>query len=534
MRGTIYYNGDIITMESQSIKVEAILVKDGKITKIGTKDEVLRFKRSNTKLIDLQGKTLMPSFIDAHSHITSFANTLNLVQLSDCKSFEDIINKLKEFKSKRNLKDGEWIIGFGYDNNSLIENNHPTKVTLDKASSKNPILIAHASGHMGVTNTLGLKAMGITSKTKNPEGGIIGHEPNSNEPNGYLEENAFIQNSSVASRPSLTTICELVTEAQHIYLSYGITTAQEGIMKEPEFNILRTAASERSLILDIIGYVDLKHSHDLIIKNRKYVNNYINKFKIGGYKIFLDGSPQGRTAWLTEPYENGEERYCGYPIYTDEEVKSLIDTALSEDLQLLSHCNGDAAADQLLNVFKSELPKYTNFNVKPRPGMIHAQTVRYDQIDEMKKINMIPSYFVAHTYFWGDVHIKNLGIKRASRISPVETTIKKGVPYTLHQDTPVILPDMLLTVWCAVNRLTKNGVLLGENERVSPYDALKGVTINAAYQYFEEDIKGSIKEGKLADLIILDKNPMKVDPLDICNIKVLETIKEGNTLYRRV
>ena len=165
--------------------------------------------------------------------------------------------------------------------------------------------------------------------------------------------------------------------------------------------------------------------------------------------------------------------------------------------------------------------------------MIHAQTVREDQLDKMNEINMIPSFFIAHTYYWGDVHIKNLGKERAYKISPAKSALDKNIPYTFHQDTPVILPNMLETVWCAVNRITKDGIVLGDFEKITPLDALKGVTINAAMQYFEDDKKGSLKPGKLADLIILDKNPLKVNPLKIKDIAVLETIKEGKTLYKK-
>lgn len=532
MTERIYYNGDIITMESQCY-AEAILIRNNKIYKVGTKDEVLNLKSSSAEVIDLQGKTLLPSFIDSHSHITAFANTLNLVPLNDCRNFEDIINKLKKFKSNRNIGVGEWILGFGYDHNSLIENKHPTKDVLDKASSENPILISHSSGHMGVINSLAISTIGITVDSKNPEGGLIGREDSSNEPNGYLEENAFIQLSSSIEKPSVDTMCKLLLEAQNTYLSYGITTAQDGMLNNNEFKILKESSETNQLIIDIVGYIDLKNSPKLAKNNMKYLKTYFNKFKIGGYKIFLDGSPQGRTAWLTKPYENGEDNYCGYPIYKNDEVKTFVDKSLKDDMQLLIHCNGDAAADQIIKSFKLGLSEYNNSNVKPRPVIIHAQTVRSDQIDEMKTINMIPSYFVAHTYFWGDIHIKNLGIERSSKISPVKTTIKKGIPYTLHQDTPVILPDMLFTVWCAVNRITKNGILLGENERITPYEALKGITINAAFQYFEEELKGSIKDGKIADLVILDKNPLKINPMEICNIQVLETIKDGKTLYKK-
>ena len=529
MSSQIYYNGYILTMENP-IYVDAIFVNNGVIEKVGTKEEVFKLKNDTTEIIDLQEKTLMPSFIDAHSHLSAFANTLRLVNLSNCKSFNNIIEELKNFKEKNKIKDGDWLIGFGYDNNFLKEKASPTKDILDKISVTNPILISHASGHMGVANSLALKMLKITKYSKDPEGGRIGRCYKNNEPNGYLEENAFINSSSKIPQPSLETMCNFIDKAQDIYLSYGITTVQDGLVNEPEFNQLKTMADNKRLKIDVIGYIDLKNSKEIVKNNEKYVKKFVNRYKIGGYKIFLDGSPQGRTAWLTKPYENAKDGYCGYPIYKDCEVESFIKTALDEDMQLLSHCNGDAAADQLLNSFTKVLNE-NNYKKDIRPVMIHAQTVRYDQIDIMKKITMIPSYFIAHVYYWGDVHIENLGKERAFKISPAKTTLDKKVTYTFHQDTPVVPQDMLQTIWCAVNRITKNGILLGYFERLSPLDALKAVTINAAYQYFEENKKGSIKEGKLANLIILDQNPLIIDPMKIKDIKILKTIREGQILF---
>lgn len=529
MKNQLYYNGDIITMEKDTY-VEAILVKNGIISKVGNYNDVITLSDADTELIDLNGKTLLPAFIDPHSHITALGSTLCLVPLSGAASYDEIAQRLRDFKEKNNILPSQWIMGFGYDNNILPNATHPTKELLDMVSTENPILITHASGHMGVVNSLALKEFGLTEASKDPEGGRIGRVSNTNEPNGYLEEKAFMNYAQKIPQKSLQEVCQYTASAQDIYLKYGITTVQDGMVKNAEMAQLKYLAENHMLKLDIVGYVDIKDSRNLLEENNEYVKKYKNNFKIGGYKMFLDGSPQGKTAWLTKPYLTSEDGYRGYPIYTDDAAYELVETAVKSNVQLLTHCNGDAAADQLINCFKKVLTT-PNANDNTRPVMIHAQTVRYDQIDAMKEIKMIPSYFVAHTYFWGDVHIENLGMERAAKISPLKTTIEKGVPFTLHQDSPVIMPDMLLTVWCAVNRITKNGVSIGSFEQISPLEALKGITINAAYQYFEEDTKGSIKEGKYADLVILDKNPLKVDPMTIKDIKVLNTIKRGEILY---
>lgn len=529
MTEQIYFNGNIITMESNS-EPEALFVRDGKIAKLGTHAEIMSLKTESTKLIDLQGKTLMPAFIDPHSHLTALASTLAYVSLDGAKSFDEIVTRLKKFKEQKQLKPGEWIVGFGYDHNILTERKHPTKELLDTVSTDNPVIISHASGHMGVINSLALQEMNITKDTPNPEGGVIGKAAGTDEPNGYLEETAFTSNSSKMPQPTLEQRSELIKEAQHIYLKYGITTVQDGLVREEDWAGLKETADREQLIVDVIGYVDMKNSSSIVKNNTDYVKKSVNRLRIGGYKIFLDGSPQGRTAWLSQPYEHAEDGYRGYPIYEDQEVERFARIAYEEELQLLTHCNGDAAAEQLIQSIEQVQAK-----LKPtadlRPVMIHAQTVRPDQIERMKPIHMIPSFFIAHVYYWGDIHIENLGMQRASKISPAETAINNDVVYTFHQDSPVVPPDMLHTVWCAVNRITKQGVLLGEEERITPYEALKAVTIHAAYQYVEEDVKGSIKEGKLADLIILDQNPLTIDPMKIKDVRIIETIKEGKTVY---
>ena len=529
MNKQLYFNGNILTM-TDDIYVEALLVSEGKIEKVGTKEALWALKDEKTELIDLQGKTLMPAFIDPHSHLTALGSTMVLASLEEVHSFEALKEKMKTFMANKDLKEGEWVIGFGFDQNRLQEQAFPTAAVLDEVSTSHPILISHASGHIGIVNTLGLEKLGITAESKDPQGGKIGRMDDGKTPNGYLEETAFISVATKVPQQSFEDQLKAIEAAQKVYLSYGITTVQEGIVHEEEMKKLSALAENNRLLVDVIGYVDIKNNKALIKEYPGYVKQYQHRLKIGGYKLFLDGSPQGKTAWVTKSYE-GESTYKGYPVYKDEEVKAFAETAVKEKIQLITHCNGDAAADQLIQSFK-QVKEEGEKTEAIRPVMIHAQLVRHDQLPSMKAIGMIPSYFVAHTYYWGDIHLKNFGKERAEHISPLHASLEEGVRFTLHQDTPVIAPNMLETVWCAVNRQTKEGIILGEEECISPLEALKAVTIHSAYQYFEEDRKGSLEEGKLANLIILDQNPLTIDPMKIKDIRVLETIREGETLYK--
>ena len=520
----VYYNGSIITL-GKNENIEAVLIENGKIVEVGNEAKIFKIiEGEEVEKVDLKGKCLMPAFIDSHSHITALAQTLGIAHLEKCSNFEDIVETMKKFKLENNKNDKEWLIGFGYDHNFLEEKVHPTREILDQISKENPIMITHKSGHMGVVNTKALEILNITENTKAPEGGTIGRETGTKIPNGYLEENAFINTTKNTITVTKEQMMNQIKMAEKIYASYGITTVQDGITKENECILLKNMAENQMLDLDIVSYIDIKNSKGMVEQNKNFVKNYHHHYKIGGYKLFLDGSPQGKTAWMSKPYE-GEEEYRGYPIYTNEQVEEYVKTALKEKMQLITHCNGDAAAEQLIEAYEKQNTQ-NNF----RPVMIHAQLVRHDQLKKMKKINMIPSFFVAHVYYWGDIHIKNFG-ERAQDISPIKSAIEENLVYTMHQDTPVIMPNMFETIWCAVTRRTQKGIELGEKQKITVLDAIKGVTINAAYQYFEENEKGSIEKGKNADFIIIDKNPLEIDMDDIKNIKIIYTIKNGQIIY---
>ena len=525
----LYFNGDILTLEDD-LYVEALLVKEGKIYKLGKNEDLIKEASKDVELIDLQGKTLMPSFIDPHSHFAGYASSFSQANLSETTSFEEIAETIKKFIIKNNVPYGKWIQADGYDQNFLSEKIHPTIELLDQIAPNNPLIVKHKSGHMGVLNTMGLKALEITTDTPNIDGGLI--EKKDGELTGYIEEAAFMCYIQKIPMDSNEEFMENLIKAQNDYASYGITTVQEGFVVEQVAPIYQCLMQLKMLKLDLIGFLDVSKADILKEKFSNCLNKYNNHIKMGGYKTFLDGSPQGRTAWMRTPYLGEEKDYYAYGTQKDEELKASLEVALKDNMQILVHCNGDAACEQYINQFKlaKEETKSTN---DIRPVIVHAQLLDKDQLDDVKALGMIPSFFVAHVYHWGDIHIKNYGMERASRISLAKSAEDKGIIYTFHQDSPVIYPNMLETIWCAVNRVTKKGVLLGADERISPLSAVKAVTKNAAYQYFEEDIKGTLKEGKLADLVILDKNILKVDTMDIKDIQVLETIKEGKTIFKK-
>ena len=541
----LYYHADVITMEENEqgelITAQAVLTEDGKIKQVGSLEELLGQAGEDCEKIDCQGGTLLPAFLDPHSHITALAQTLSFCDLSGCRSFAEISDRMLRFAQDSGLGEGDFLVAFDYDHNDLQEGRHPDRHLLDRISQeiiqkmpdhfpgnepKLAAAISHASGHMGVLNTAALQQLGVTRTTPDPEGGRIGREEDG-EPSGYLEENAFIQLTAKLPQPSHEQTLRNLERAQEIYWQNGIATIQDGLTKPENWQLLQELAEQGRLKSDVVCYADLRDHRELLRKNPDYCGVYRHHLRMGGYKIFLDGSPQGRTAWVSELYLGGNGE-CGYPIYSDEQVTTFVEQALEDHQQLLAHCNGDAAAQQYLDACSR-----AGETAEIRPVMIHAQLLRPDQLPQLKKLGMIPSYFVAHTWFWGDVHRQNLGEERAQRISPLHSTIEQGIPFTLHQDTPVIPPDMMKTLWCAVNRRSKSGASMGEQERISPAEALKAITVNAAYQYFEEDIKGSIRPGKQADLVLLSANPLQEDREKLAEIKVLRTISAGEIVYHR-
>ena len=536
----LYFNGTIITVNENQPTVEAVLIENGKIIKVGSKDEVFELKDSETELVDLEGKTMLPGFIDSHSHITAVAQTLMIVNLSEANSKEEFISMLKEYVKNNSPKAGEWVIGFGYDNTKFENEEHPTKFDLDTVTTEVPIFVSHASGHISTTNSKALEALGyVGTDYEVPEGGVVRTVEGSNEPNGVLEENACLapEKRKIIPAPSIETLLKCIKKAQEIYSSYGLTTAQDAGVDENLHQLLSLAAQKNELIMDVVGQA-VQHVTLKLLKNegtpkREYVNHY----KLLGGKTWLDGSPQGKTAWLTKPYyevpEGESKDYCGYGTQEDKEVTDYFKSLIENNIQVNVHCNGDAAADQFIRCYKKALEE-TGSQTDLRPVMVHAQTVREDQLDAMKELGIIPTFFLDHIWFWGDYHYDSVfGPERANRLGPAKSALRRNMNFTLHQDSPVKMPNQILAIHNAVNRQTQSGRILGEDQRLTVMEAIKALTLNAAYQYFEEETKGSIEEGKLADFVILDRNPLEVESSKIKEINVLETIKEGNTIYKK-
>lgn len=552
----IYVNGDILTMATKDPSyAEALAVEDGKIAFVGPKDEALKLKGDATKVIDLQGHTLLPGFIDGHGHMIYYGKNMVDGDLVGVTSIPELIERMKAQAAKMGPDD--WVVGFGYSVPMLKENRHPTAAELDAVSPGRPIMVVDSSGHNGAANSGMFRLLHLDAATKDPEGGSYARKPDGTLA-GPLEEQALF--AVREQRPSFTgkLADDVAINGSSKWASYGQTTAQEcgvGLGKD-DIDIIRNAIDKQLLTIDL--YLCAKDSSVSDVLAASYAvaseyslddegaaaklmalrpdldKRYINRVRMGGIKLWLDGSIP--TAWFSEAYAHNppdkEGDYRGFQQVPDDYINGVFDKFWKTGIQINMHMNGDAAAEQALKAIERAEALYGPSD--NRPVFVHATYMRPDQIERMKKVGAVPTFTTGSLAGGGDVAVHYWGKDRADASIPLNTLEEMGVKFSLNHDAPILpLPDVMSLVDAAVNRTSRSGQVIGPEQRATPYLALKGVTTYAAYQIKEETTKGTLEPGKLADLVILEQNPLKVEPKVIKDIKVLETIKEGKTVYER-
>jgi predicted amidohydrolase YtcJ len=539
---SIYFNGNIITIDDTNPFSSAIAIKNGLILDVGNDQDILMYRNTETKVVDLNGKTVVPGFIDAHSHfggVGTQAIVANLLPVPDgpVNTIADLQTTMRNYiQSSPIVKNYNVAIGFNYDDSQLTEKRHPTRHDLDAISTSIPIVIMHQSGHLGVYNTKALELMGVTAESKDPSGGVIGREADGKTPNGVMQENAhFMIFYKLIPDFTEEDLVQLYKAGEYSYISNGFTTVQEGKTDLATLDVLPKMAESVGFDIDIISYPDIAAIGDAKILHGKLMSrDYTHGFRMGGVKLTFDGSPQGKTAWFTQPYykvpEGQNAEYLGYPAFSDEEALKWMTLAFDNKWQLLVHTNGDAAIDQLIKLVEQLQPWLKNAD--HRTVMIHGQFTRKDQVEQLKKLGIFPSLYPMHTFYWGDWHRDSVaGVERANNISPSAWFLNEGMRLTIHSDSPVTFPNAMRLLDSAVNRTTRTNKMLGAEHQMEPLDALKAITLWSAYQHFEEQIKGSLEIGKQADMVILDKNPLTVPRASIKDIKVLETINNGKSIF---
>lgn len=537
---TIYYNGSILTMAGSAPSYsEALAIQGGKIVFVGNTDAAMQIKGGETKLIDLGGKTLLPGFIDAHSHYINSLLVANQCKLyappsGPGKDVPSILTELKQYASERQIPKGELIIGYGYDDTVMPNGRLLNREDLDEAFPDNPVRIEHVSMHGCVLNSLALKKYGISALTKTPPGGVIVRKPGSEEPWGLIMETAYIPVVEQSEPMSAEQEIQWSRAGQLLYAQAGVTTAHEGATHLPQFQTIHRASQAGGNIIDIVAFPFITEVDKVLAEHPlDQWGKYQNRFKVGGVKITIDGSPQGRTAFFTTPYltggPGGQQTWRGEPTFPQDLANQMVKKVYEMNVPLNLHCNGDAAIDAFLAAYENARNgDYTRpWNVTT----IHTQFMRKDHIAKFVEYKIRPSFYTLHTFYFADAHIANRGKQQAMYISPMRDAIDAGLRPTNHTDFVVAPLDQLTMLWSAVNRISRAGSQIGADQRVTAYEGLKCMTDWAAQQYDEQDTKGTLEVGKLADFVILDRDPLKVDPMAIKDIKVVETLKEGVRVY---
>tara|TARA_R110002049_G_scaffold9894_6_gene49385 strand:+ start:3365 stop:5074 length:1710 start_codon:yes stop_codon:yes gene_type:complete len=533
----IFINGSILTMDANNPVAEALSTRRERIEKVGTTAEIMQLVEEDTQVVDLRGRTMLPGFIDAHGHfpgsgLSVIAADLNSPPIGNNLAIGDVLAALEEQAGK--TSPGEWVSGFGYDDTLLAEQRHPTREELDSVSTEHPVVAMHVSGHMLVANSVALERVGINADTPDPEGGIIGRMPGSQEPNGLLEETARLEVMRELQDMSLVDTYRLIKSAANEYSAMGVTTAQSGGVT-PELAMGLSLFSKLGVIQQRLILFLFETEWGALLFNGEYDPADYNSDKVtmGAVKLVADGSIQGYTGYLSEPYYipyQGDADYRGYPTLSREELFEQVEALHKAGYQLAIHGNGDAAIEDILDAFEAAQKAHPVED--PRMILIHAQMARRDQVARMKALGVTPSFFTAHTWYWGDRHRDIfMGPKRAAQISPSKWALDHGLHFSSHLDTPVTPMEPLQAVWSQVFRQTTGGKVLGPQQRIGVMEALRAVTIDAAWQVFQEDNRGSLNPGKYADLVVLSGNLLD-DPRAMRDLKVDLTIIGGATVYK--
>lgn len=537
---SIYFNGDILTMDGDKPSyVEAVVVRGKKITYVGNMQNALNEAGTNPVIHDLKGQTLLPGFIDAWGHFTLIAqNTLgvNLGYFSDKPPLttQELIGRLKAEAQPFN----GWIIGTEYAD-AFLTDGPLTIAQLDKAFPNQPVFVNNISTLTGIVNSAGLRRLGISKSTKVVQG-MIPVDPKTGKLTGELIGIPNVDaTAKVFGKYSQGLTLETYRKAEKIYAANGFTTAQSYETTIDDIRNMRQAVDRNMISLDLIALPTYLVVDQLLATNQNYPFGIYTKgnggFKVAGILVSTDGAPQLRLAYFTKPYTDTTgfpKDWRGMAIISQDLVDHYAKLAYEKNIQYYGYSNGDAGIDMTLSGINKAI-RETGITEDRRTLIAHSFFVRDDQLDQYKTNKIFAQFMPNHIWMYGDVYKKILGEERASNMVPLNLALTKGLQFGIHNDTPSSGPSALFTIWTSVNRKTYGGDTLGPGQRVDPYIALRGFTSVAAYQYKEEASKGSIATGKLADMVVLDRNPLKVDPMEIKDIQIVRTIKNGKDLYVR-
>ena len=542
--------GNILTMVEDDLFAEAVAVRGDRIIGVGSLEEIRQLADVATAMIDLGGGTMLPGFIDTHGHMVgagtreSLSVDLRPPPMGTMTNMDELIAALRE-RADADPEAGH-IQGSGYDDTLLEEMRHPTKNDLDQVSTTRPVVITHISGHLAVGNSKALEVAGVTADSPDPDGGRIVKDPNTGEPTGVMEGNARAILNGLIPEPSMEESLAGLRRASEMWTAAGFTTATDQIRDASRIDeVYRAGLESGDLFVRLEIWPRTTMMKEAIefpaIRSGTDLSGGRHMITQGPLKLQIDGSPQGYTAHFSQPYTTqrpqDDGKYKGFPYWDDlEAFRSFVKSLHRDGWQVTIHANGDQGIQDALDAIAAA--QEANPREDARHTIQHAQFTRPDQLDQMAALGVSACFFIGHTFYWGDRH-KNIffGKHRAEHMSPMRGAIDRGVRSTTHTDTPVTPIDGIQMIWSSVNRVSSGGDVIGADQRVTPLEAVKAITSEAAWQYHHEDLKGTIEPGKLADFVILSDDPLSVghlDPMKIKDIKVLQTIVGGETVFSGV
>ena len=525
--------GKVYTLDDSRPEVGGVAIREGKIVCVGEAREARRQGGPRAEVVDLGDRVALPGFVESHSHPVLFGRYLEEVDCRDCSSLEEIVEALRLRASV--TAPGQWVVGNGYDHTLLRESRHPTRRELDRASDEHPILLRNITVHNVVANSRALQLAGVTAGTPDPEGGRIGREANG-EPDGVLWEWAQGLVQSRLPEVSVEDIRRQLENAAKEYLAAGVTSVVDaglGLANEMrDVEAYARVAEDGGLSLRLgaaVLYPLWKELREGAGPGLEWPGDP-EKVRPLAVKFFQDGSIQILTAALRQPYYGETEAADHHLIWPQEELDRMVADAHSSGWQIWTHGNGDAAIGSILDAYEKALANDPRTDHRHR--IEHCQTAGEDQLDRMRASDIVASFFAPHVWHWGDRHRKLfLGPERAARLDPLASALQRGIRFGLHNDSPVTPISPLLSIGTAVSRLTSSGQVLGGEQAITVQEALRSMTLDSAYLAFEENLKGTLEEGKLGDVVVLEADPYKVAPREIKDIPVAMTIVGGEVVY---
>lgn len=528
----VFLNGQVITVNEQNDIAEAVAVKENRIVAAGTNQQVKQWIGDQTKIIDLQGKSLLPGFIDSHLHLTGYGtNRLGVnCKESNIQSLNDIFIELKKNAAK--TPKGKWVRAWGFNEAKIEEQRYPTRWELDEISTGHPIMISRTCGHISVVNSKALEMANIGKHTPDPEGGKFVRDEQG-VPTGVLFENAHMSLFQMAEFTE-EELRKGMTLASNDFIAAGITSIHDAGGYGPDnLRVMQQAVKAGDVKVRIYAMVcALNHSEEFVAKMIQagiITGLGDERFKIGPAKVFTDGSSSGPTIATRDPYTSNKDNY-GIMYFTQEELNQVLGNAHENGFQITAHAQGDRAIEMVLNCIEESLKKHPRTDHRHR--IEHAGITMPDLLKRMKDLGVVPIPNPPFFYEFGDGYVKNYG-ERVNHMYPVRDFIDNGIIAAGSSDCPVTDYSPLFGIHVAVNRKSGSGQVIGGNQRFNVLEAIKLYTWNGAYASFEEQIKGSIEVGKLADLVVLNERILDVSEDKIKDIQVQMTLIGGEMVYQR-